>query len=214
MFGMQNLEAKLGRIRVGLRKDLVFTRQEIRGEPSYVVHDPLAFKNHVFDLLEYRVITAIIQERTLVEVFNYLRHERVLQKADKREYYEFILSLHGLQVLQLPISDPEKLFEKYLRKQGRKKTGLLRMLVYYKVPIWDPDLFLQRTVRFVSWLFSKFGIALWFGLLSFTAYNCWGRFGEMMGETGGMLEPGNLPILWLALVGLKAMHEFGHAYAC
>ena len=24
----------------------------------------------------------------------------------------------------------------------------------------------------------------------------------------------NLPILWLALVGLKALHEFGHAYAC
>ena len=50
MSRVQQYEEQLGRICIGLRKDLVFTRQEIRGEPSYVVHDPLSFQNHLFIL--------------------------------------------------------------------------------------------------------------------------------------------------------------------
>ncbi len=122
MSRVEQYEERLGRICIGLRKDLVFTRQEIRGEPSYVVHDPLSFQNHVFDVLEYRVMTTIIHDRTLGEAFGYLVQTGVLQPGDKKEYYEFILGLHGMQLLQLPISDPEKLFERYMRKQQRKNT--------------------------------------------------------------------------------------------
>ncbi len=214
MSRVQQYEERLGPICVGLRKDLVFTRQEIRGEPSYVVHDPLSFQNHVFDVVEYRVLTAIIHDRTLTEAFDRLVRGGILQPGDKQEYYEFILGVHGMQLLQLPISDPEKLFERYTRKQQRKKTGWLRMLVHFKIPLWDPDRFLGRTLNYIGWLFSRGGVALWCGLLMLTVYSCWGHFGEMFQEAGNLLEPGNLPVLWLALVVLKAMHEFGHAYAC
>ena len=98
-------EARLGPIQVGLRKDLVFTRQEIRGNPSYVVHDPLSFQNHAFDLVEYRVITAIVPDRSLKEAFGDLVEKSVLREGDKKEFYEFVLGLHGLQLLQLPISE-------------------------------------------------------------------------------------------------------------
>ncbi len=118
----QQYEERLGPVCVGLRKDLVFTRQEIRGDPSYVVHDPLSFQNHVFDVVEYRVMTAIIHKRTLGEAFDYLVRSGILQPGDKQEYYEFLLGLHGMHLLQLPISDPEKLFERYMRKQQRKNT--------------------------------------------------------------------------------------------
>ena len=147
MSRVKQYEARLGPIRVGLRKDLVFTRQEIRGNPSYVVHDPLSFQNHVFDQVEYRVMTAIITERSLWETFDDLASKGIVQEEDKKEYYEFILGLHGLQLLQLPISDPGLLFERYLRKQQRKKTSPMRVFVYHKVPLWDPDMFLQRTLH-------------------------------------------------------------------
>ena len=77
----------------------------------------------------------------------------------------------------------------------------------------NPDAFLQRTLRYVSWLFAAPGVLLWLTLLSLVAWKCVGRFDELFAESTELLSLHNLPVLWIALVGLKALHEFGHAYA-
>ena len=60
---------KLGGARVGLRRDLDVSRHMVAGEPSYVFHDPVAFRSHAFTADEYKVMTAIRADRNLSDVF-------------------------------------------------------------------------------------------------------------------------------------------------
>jgi putative peptide zinc metalloprotease protein len=40
------------------------------------------------------------------------------------------------------------------------------------------------------------------------------HFAGLKDQSQGVLEPGNLPLLYLGMVVVKAAHEFGHAFAC
>lgn len=208
------LRNRLGPIRVGLRQDLTVTRQTVRGDAAYIVHDPLTFQNHAFTALEYRVLTSLRAERSVLDSFETLAEAGVLEREDEGEFLEFVLELHSQRLLQLPVSDARISFDRYERKQQSKKVHPMRALLYYRLPLWDPDPFLDRTVRVANALFSKWGFAVWAALVAFALWSCQGRLGAFLSETPRMLEIGNLPVLYIALVGLKAIHEMGHAYAC
>ena len=207
-------EQMLGPISVGLRKDLHVSRQRTRGGPRYLVHDPVTFHNHAFNRVDYRILSAIVPKRTLFEVFQDLVGEGVLAPDDKGGFYEFVLWLHGAGLLQLPISRSDLLFERYERKRSARRASLLSAVLSCKIKVFDPDAFLQRTLRYVGWLFSRTGVLLWMLLMAVVVWKCTGRFGELLSQTTGLLTLANLPVLWLALVVLKVLHEFGHAFAC
>ena len=214
MASLEQLEAGLGPIKIGLRKDLVVSRQQLRGTIQYILHDPITFSNHMFSLEDYQILMALVPGRSLSETFAHLVHTESLEEDDRLAYYNFILRLHGTSLLQLPITNARMLFERHREKQAAKKQGLLRMLLYYKIPLIDPDAFLDRTQWIFGRLFSKAGLVFWMGLMALTLWKCWGQFGAMVGETGTLLELANVPVLYVALVILKVIHEFGHAYAC
>ena len=207
-------EHSLGPLRVGLRKDLHITRQRTRGGPRYVIHDPSAFQNHAFSFHDYQIMCAIVPHRSLEQVFAGLVEDQSIQEDEEQRFYEFVLWLNETGLLQLPVGQSDTLFERYKRKQKGRRSAFMRALVSLKIPLWNPDLFLQRTLRYIRWLFDKPGLILWCGLMLLVAWKCTGRLGEMFGQTSNLLSLGNLPFLWVALVGLKVLHEFGHAYAC
>ncbi|MBM4061639.1 MAG: hypothetical protein FJ265_11175 [Planctomycetes bacterium] len=199
-------------MRVGLRSDLHVTRQVTRGGPRYVVHDPVSFQNHAFDAADYRVLTAIVGGRTLAEVCRELTAVGRLRdgEEDRRSFYRFVLRLHGLGLLHLPITGGAS-DEGRLRHQPTPWYGFL---LQWRIPLWNPDRFLQRTLRWVGWLFSAPGLLLWVALLGTAAWKCIGHFDELFADARQLLALRNLPLLWVSLIGLKALHELGHAYAC
>lgn len=214
MANLQQLEDGLGSIKIGLRKDLVVSRQLLRGDVQYVIHDPITFSNHMFPREDYRILMALISGRSLRETFEHLVDCQHLEESDRLQYYEFILRLHGTNLLQLPITNAKILYERSLKKKAAKRQGILKMMIYHKVPLIDPDQFLGRTVHIFGKLFTKPGLLCWAALMFVALWKCWGRFGELFAVSGVLLELSNVPVLLLALVGLKIIHEFGHAYAC
>ena len=214
MIDLQRLEDSLGPIQIGMRSDLVTTRHVLRDRPSYVIHDPVTFENHSFTVFEYRILTAIVSGRTLNDTFISLVERVLLRESEKEEFYCFILQLHSMNLLHLPITDAEALFERYQLKRIAKRGTPVQKVVYAKVPLVDPDKFLDRTLKYVRWAFSRTALMLWALLMLFTVWECWGRFGEMFGGTADLLQLSNVPVLIVALVVLKIIHEFGHAYCC
>ena len=211
---MSKYEEKLGVIKIGLRRDLVVTRQEMGGQPKYVMHDPLAFQNHVLSRLEYQVVSGIVATRTLAENFDALIGRGVMEESRRDEFYEFVLSLHDKNLLQLPMMQADAQFKRYEQRRDAKRSGWYRAALYFHVPLLNPDRFLNQTLRYVSWLFTRTGLALWTMLMLAVAWSCLGRFGEMFEHSAELLNIHNLPLMWIALVLLKVIHEFGHAYAC
>lgn len=208
-------ERVLGPLRVGLRSDLHVTRQETRGGVRYVVHDPVSFQNHAFRPADYRILTTIVRHRSLAETFRRLVDDEVLEDSadDRQGFYKFVLWLHGVGILHLPITGGSVAFERMQQKQAARRGPWYGLLMSHRIPIWNPDRFLSRTVKFTGWLFGPPGVALWLALMALCAWKCADRVGELFAATSGLFALGNLPSLWIALVGLKVLHEFGHAYA-
>ncbi len=209
-------ERVLGPLKVGLRRDLHFTRQATRGGPRYIAHDPVTFENHAFGAADYQVITAITHERTLSATFEQLVMRGLVEDtADGRDgFYRFVIWLHGKGLVHLPIGNGDLLWDRHNERREQHRTAWYRTLMYHKVPLGSPDAFLRRTMPLFGWLFSVPGLLLWTALMGLVAWKCFGRFDELFGQARGLLTIANLPLLWGALVVLKALHEFGHAYAC
>ena len=209
-------ERVLGPLKVGLRQDLHFTRQETRGGPRYIAHDPITFQNHAFSAADYQVLTAIIGSRTLADTQAALVERGKLEDSqeDRESFYRFILWLHGNGLLHLPLANGDLLYDRLQRKQMQKRRHWYQVFLNYKIPLGSPDAFLQRTMSWFGWLFSGPGFLAWAGLMALVVWKCIGHFDDLFAETATILSITNLPLLWAVLIVLKAIHEFGHAYAC
>jgi putative peptide zinc metalloprotease protein len=207
-------ERILGPLYVRLRGDLHVSRQRTRGGPRYIVHDPVSFQNHAFTPADYRILTSIVGQNSLADNLRRCIDAGLLTSnaEDRQGFYRFVLWLHQTGLVHLPItgsaagSNPAA-----PRTQKQPWYGFL---LSKRIPLGNPGALLDRLLPFVGWLFGRAGLALWLGLLAVVLWKCLGRVDEMVHELPNLMALGNLPALWLLLVALKVLHEFGHAIAC
>lgn len=203
---------RLGGVQVGLRPELEVTRHIFRGEVSYVVRDPISFSSHRFDSGDYEILTALHCDHTLDEVFRRLVAEGAVGDEDEERFYRFVLSLHRLAYLNLPIPDGKRLYERHRQIERQRRRERLMAAFFLRVPLWNPDPFLSRTARWAAPLFSRAAIAGWCVLVISAGLVAARRSTELAAELGDVFALENLPLLWLTIVLLKAIHELGHAW--
>ncbi|MHC4797096.1 MAG: efflux RND transporter periplasmic adaptor subunit [Planctomycetota bacterium] len=208
------LADRLRKVHVGIRQDLEVTRHLFRGKTVYVICDPMTLENHQLEPTDYTVFVAINREQSLGDIFADLVERGVTTSEKEEGFYRFILTLHRMNFLNLPISDGKLLYERYLaRKHARKKEMLIGFL-FLRIPLINPDLFLNKTISTVKFLFSRWFFAIWLLLISAAGFVAFCHFDELIEPIQGILVIGNLPLMWLTLIGIKILHELGHAYAC
>ena len=209
-----SLAQRLSKVRVGLRADLDVTRHVFRGQPTYIIRDPMTFQSHRFDPGDYEVLVAIDATRTLGDIFADLVSAQSLEQSDEERFYQFVFQLHRLGLLNLPISDEKVLYRRFrARADARRKKAWISLL-FLRIPLWNPDEFLNRTIRFARPVFSVWFFALWLLVVGAAAAVAIARGHEIAQPLDGLLAAKNLPVMWFTLIGLKVFHEFGHAYAC
>ena len=116
--------------------------------------------------------------------------------------------------MSLPVSDGRALHERFVRRKKAERRAKWLGFLFLRVPLIQPDLFLERTVRWVAPLFTRSALGLW--LLGIVVSGCLiaARWDEFISPLGTILALQNVPVLWTLLIILKVFHEFGHAYAC
>ncbi len=209
-----SLAERLGQARVGLRSDLSVSRHMFRGEASYILRDPLTFQSHRVSAADYSVITSLTAERELCSILAELKSRGEVDAEDDEDFYQFIVSLHKLGFLNLPIGDEKSLYKRHLAKRDSKRGQILKSVFFAQIPLFNPDQFLNRTIGKLSFFTSRLFFALWLGVVALAiviAVQNWGSLSQPLGQ---VLVSNNIPLLWITLIGLKVVHEFGHAYAC
>lgn len=199
---------------VAIRGDLDISRHMFRVGPAYVVRDPITFASHRFDPEDYLVLNAIRGNNTLGEVFSRLVASGILLEEDEESYYEFVLDLHQRNLLSLPINNADTLYQRFEQRRRAENIGRIMGLFFMKVPLCNPNQLLGRTLPYFNWLFTLPGLILWFMLVSAAGVVVFTRSGDLSSPVLAMLDGNNVYLLVGALMGLKVVHEFGHAYAC
>lgn len=212
-----NSEAIAPRLRqaqVGVRKDLEVHRHVFRGEVSYVFRDPMTLAVHKVSERDYQLCAAIDEDKQLGQVFDELVESGVVDQDDEESFFQFILNLHSLGFLNLPVPDNESLYRRRQQKIKAKRSAKLMGFLFLQVPLVNPDTFLARTKHLVSWAFTKWALAIWTLVVGSALLLLTRNWTEFFTPIGDVFTPERLVGMWFSLVVLKIIHEFGHAYAC
>ncbi|MEE9296907.1 MAG: biotin/lipoyl-binding protein [Phycisphaerae bacterium] len=199
---------------MGVRQDLEVSRHVFRGTPAYVVTDPMTFQSHRLEVTEYAIFEAITPSRALSDIFEDLVKREVMTRDSEEAFYRFIVTLHRFNFLNLPVSDDKLLYRRHEMRQRARRTERLTSFLFLRIPLINPDRFLQSTINYVRPLFTRWFFAVWMVLMLVAGTVAFHQGDRLFQPVEGVLLTHNLPLLMVILVGLKVLHEFGHAYAC
>ncbi|MFI4882009.1 MAG: hypothetical protein ACIAQU_05430 [Phycisphaerales bacterium JB064] len=208
------LADQLRNVVVSPRAELGITRHVFRSGPAYVLRDPVTFKTHRFDPSDYQILSLIDRSTTLGETFRSLVERGLLDADDEERYYQFVVDLHQRNLLSLPLGDGSVLYKRYERRLRAERASKALGIFFLRVPLFNPNRFLDRTIPLFGWLFTMPAFIAWCVLAAASLLIVFARADELASPVLTMFSGGNLVLLWAVLIGLKVVHEFGHAYAC
>ncbi len=201
--------------RVALRPHVRVIRQRFRGERWFVLHDP--FSNQFFRLrpAAWDFVVRLSLDRTVDAVWNETVERDPLEAPGQEEALRLLAQLYNANLLHATIvPDTARLFERYRKRRLRETRALLQNIMFARIPLLDPDKFLQALMPVIRRVFSVMGALIWLVVVGFGLKVAMDHAGELQSQTQGILGYGNLPWLYAGLVMVKLIHEFGHAFAC
>jgi len=198
-----------------LRTTVQVHRQHYRGRMWHVLQDPSS--NQYFRLNEaaYRFVSLLDGRRTVAQVWRICSDQLGDGAPTQGEAIQLLGQLYTSNLLHAELPpDAEGLFKRYQKRVRREVQGYLMNLLFIRIPLIDPDNFLNAWVGAISWLFTWFGFLLWLGLIGTGLYFVIENWSDLSSRAENVLDVENLPFLYLSFVLIKVCHEFGHAFMC
>lgn len=190
-------------------------RQYFRGRKWYVLQDPA--NNQFFRLSSaaYYFVAMLDGRRTVSRVWQTCMDKFGDAAATQGEVINILGRLYVSNLLQGNLAmDANDLFRRYNQRTRREVKGLLTNFLSIRIPLFDPDRLLDRWVGIVGRVFTVYGLLVWALIIFAGLWSIVGRFEELSNRSSVVLNPGNLPLLYIALMMVKVFHEMGHAFAC
>ena len=198
-----------------LRQHINMHRHDYRGLIWYILEDKASARSHRFNSTAYQVIGLLDGELTVNQIWD-LVNDRLGDFAPTQEQMIQLLGkLHAADLLQsgLP-SDTEELFQRGEQHKSNKLKQRFSNPIAIKIPLWDPENFLQRNLSKISWLFNRTAALIWLLIISSAAISAainWQAISAYFSVN--TLSPYNLIIMGLLYPMIKLLHELGHAFS-
>ena len=205
---------RVASMRPRLRDGVRVTRQRLRGETWYVLSDPMTGRHHRFNGLAYGLIAACDGQRTLDEVWSARAAADGDDAATQGEAIRIFSQAFGANLFIGDVApDAAAIVRAHTRTSAQRRRSAVNPFAF-RLPLWDPDVWLERHVHRVRGLFGRaslWGVALIVALgVLLLAFNA----DAVAAATRQHLGSGRLLLLmWLAYPLIKALHEMAHAFA-
>lgn len=201
-------------LRVALRRGLAMRRQSFRGELWYLVGDHYNNRFYRFRRGAYLFIARLDGRQTVEECWNRCLALDPNNTPSQTEVISILAQLHQANLLISDLSpDSTQLFNRQRQQVGKKIRGQIANILFLRIPLWDPDRFLNRCRWLIRACFSPLGGILWLIWAIVCLSAAAGHWQELLDKSQGVLAPGNLFLLYTAWGIIKFLHEMGHAAA-
>lgn len=201
--------------RTQLRPSVEIRRQQYRGELWYVVRD--AFTNSFYRIRPgaRRFLLHLTGRLTVEAAWRRCLKEDSASAPGQGEIIQLLAQLHHASLLQSDLPpDSRRLFERLRQHRQAQVRSTLASILFLRLPLWNPDRFLQRFVPLVRPVFTWAGFAVWALVCLWAAKLAIDHREELLDRSQQVLAPGNLALLFGAFFLTKVLHEFGHAFTC
>ena len=190
-------------------------RQNFRGRKWHILQNPT--NNQFFRLSDaaYEFVAMLNGRRTVSTVWTLCMDKFGDAAPTQGEAINILGQLYTANLLKGDITmDADDLFRRYNQRIRREVKGLLMSVLSIRIPVLDPDGILDRWVGIIGRVFTWYGFLVWMRILGAGLWSIAGRFDELSSGSSSLLNPENLPLLYIGLLIVKVFHEMGHAFAC
>ena len=204
---------RVAELRPRLRSHAVVHRHTYRGQLWYVLQDRSSARFHRFSPTAYLVIGLMDGQRRLREIWEVACTRLGDDAPTQDEVINILASLHRADVL-LTDAAPD-LAELQQRKVTQRRFKLRQVIsnpLSLRIPLLDPDAFLNALLPWIRPLLGWVGALLWLLLVASALALGASHWDELSkGVTDHLLSADNLLLIGLAFPLAKVIHEFGHA---
>lgn len=203
--------------RFRLRPDLQWTKYSDAELPTWVARNPVSLEYFYFSDFEKRLLSLLNGTRTVRDV---LQHEWTAKTGPA-----WVLNLIGKAQsanLLIPVDGPGSgaaLWQAKLRARQRSRIQWLLSPLAIRIKLLDPTRLLElmtplanvlfsRTLAFISILILP--VVIYFVLIQIVS----GDRGTLIDDAFGQMNSERLLMLLVVYLGIKSLHELGHALAC
>jgi putative peptide zinc metalloprotease protein len=204
-----------------LRKNLGILRQVQMGDVQWIVKNPVTMKYHQFKNVNWLIIRLFDGTRTrseIVEEINRRSHGHPVSLQFVLEYEEFLRDKDLIEqsAAERSLNMLDKFRTLREKKAEEKAEGFNIFFIMFHVV--DPDRFLNRTIKYVRWIWSA-PVAIATVAASFwTAFVFSQHWTQIWTQTMDLYHFLGKPFLdilafFSILCVIACIHEFSHAYA-
>ncbi len=198
-----------------LRGTAQISRQYYRGDRWYVVRDAASNQFHRLSDAAYRFVGLLDGSRTVGEAWELVGGQLADDAPTQPEVIQILSQLYAANLVETDIPpDATVLLRRHKKQMQRKLQGRLMNVLFPRIPIWDCDRFMVRWLPLAKLAFSKVGAVVWLLVVALAVYFLVPMWGDIKAGASDSIAPGNWLALWAVFVGIKFIHECGHAFAC
>lgn len=198
-----------------VRRHAEIHRHTYRGKVWYVLQDHSTGRFHRFTEESYFLIGLMDGKRTLQEIWEAACLKLADDMPTQDEVIGLVSQLNKADVLQSDTApDVENLNRRSRKDRSSRFWNTVRSPLAIRIPLLDPERFLERTKGIVAPLFTVPAFLVWIVVVVIgvaLAIVHWSELTSNLADRVLALE--NLLVFWLIYPIVKALHEFGHAWA-
>ncbi len=206
---------RVAKLKPRLHHQVEVHRHDYRGLIWYILEDASSGRNHRFNPAAYLFIGMMDGKRSVQEIFEQMCEQLDDYAPGQEDIIQLIGQLHAADLVKTDANiNAEDLLERQTQQKQTKLKQRFMNPVSLKVPLWDPEEFLNRHIDKVRWIFTPWVGLLWLVVMLvtfFMAVRNWSGIGEYFGINA--LSPYNLILMVLLYPPVKFVHELGHAFS-
>ncbi|MGE5276546.1 MAG: efflux RND transporter periplasmic adaptor subunit [Acidobacteriota bacterium] len=206
--------------RPALRRDLVIRRVVQMGEVTWVVKNPETVKYYNFQDAEWGLIQLFDGTRTRTEIHEEYRRQFPRDQIAYSLILDFEEMLRKIDLIEQGVAERNLALlakAKTARQRAAEEKAEGRNIFFIPFHVLDPDRFLNRTVRYVRWIWTPPVAAVWaiaaiwtVGIFVSHWQPIWAGTMELYAFLSKPLLDAVQFFLLLSIIG--CIHEFAHAY--
>jgi putative peptide zinc metalloprotease protein len=207
--------------RPALRPDLVIRRVVLTGEVNWVVKNPETVKYYNFADSEWGLIKLFDGTRTRTEIHLHYASQYPGEDIPFQLVLEFEEMLRKIDLIHQGVAERNLALlakAKTARQRAAEEKAEGRNIFFIPFHVLDPDRFLNRTVRYVRWIWTPPVVAVWLLGAIWTVSIFIRHWQPIWSGTIELYSFLSKPLLdavqfFLILSIIGCIHEFAHAYA-
>ncbi len=200
-----------------LRTDLRISEQTVAGEISYVVKNRETNSYNRYGATEYQLLSLCDGTRTAAEIAQVMSEKDPDLTTSEADVLDFMDSVEAT-MWERSIGEKNLAVLERIRDERKGRVEQSSVL-YISFKAWDPDKTLTKLDRYLGWMFTKGFVIFSLFIFVVAVYLLAGDWTRVQQDTEALYSFAgksayDIWIFWILLLGLGAVHEFGHGLTC